>query len=93
MQLKESPQSDWQGTLAIVHTYVQHRMSKEEEKRRLQRKASELQNERIQLEDKARQLNDAIAKQMQARDGLTDSFRKTEKAIVQLQGFISRFQV
>ena len=32
-------------------------------------------------------------KQMQARDGLTDSFRKTEKAIVQLQGFISRFQV
>ncbi|XP_071809127.1 uncharacterized protein [Asterias amurensis] len=93
VDLKESPQSDWQGTLAIVHTYVQHRMSKEEEKKRLQRKASELQNERIQLEGKARQLNDAIAKQMQARDGLTDSFRKTEKAIVQLQGFISRFQV
>ncbi|XP_033646249.1 PHD finger protein 21A-like isoform X1 [Asterias rubens] len=92
-KFKESPQSDWQGTLAIVHTYVQHRMSKEEEKKRLQRKASELQNERIQLEGKARQLNDAIAKQMQARDGLTDSFRKTEKAIVQLQGFISRFQV
>ncbi|XP_033646250.1 PHD finger protein 21A-like isoform X2 [Asterias rubens] len=93
VDFKESPQSDWQGTLAIVHTYVQHRMSKEEEKKRLQRKASELQNERIQLEGKARQLNDAIAKQMQARDGLTDSFRKTEKAIVQLQGFISRFQV
>ena len=61
LQFKESPQSDWQGTLAIVHTYVQHRMSKEEEKKRLQRKASELQNERIQLEGKARQLNDAIA--------------------------------
>ncbi|XP_022082889.1 PHD finger protein 21A-like isoform X3 [Acanthaster planci] len=86
-------QSDWHGTLAIVHSYVQHRTMKEEEKRRLQKRASELQNERVQLEDKARQLNDAIAKQMQARDCLTESFRKTEKAIVQLQGFISRFQV
>ncbi|XP_038074192.1 PHD finger protein 21A-like isoform X2 [Patiria miniata] len=92
-KLKGSQSGNWHGTLAIVHSYVQHRTVKEEEKRRLQRRASELQYERIQLEDKARQLNDAIAKQMQARDCLTDSFRKTEKSIVQLQGFISRFQV
>ncbi|XP_038074240.1 PHD finger protein 21A-like isoform X4 [Patiria miniata] len=93
VDLKGSQSGNWHGTLAIVHSYVQHRTVKEEEKRRLQRRASELQYERIQLEDKARQLNDAIAKQMQARDCLTDSFRKTEKSIVQLQGFISRFQV
>ena len=51
----------WHSTVAVVNSYIQHKSSKEEEKKRLQRRASELRNERLLLEDKAKQLNDAIA--------------------------------
>ncbi|XP_072034914.1 PHD finger protein 21B-like isoform X2 [Amphiura filiformis] len=89
--LIEKGGQSWHSTMAVVNSYIQHKGTKEEEKKKLQRRAGELRNERLLLEQKAKQLNDAIAKQMIAKNTLMEHFRKTETAISQLKDFITLF--
>ncbi|KAK2537615.1 Phf21b [Columba guinea] len=58
--LKKDDNVPWTGTLAIVHSYVTHKTVKEEEKRKLLKRSSELKNEHRQLEEKDRVLNNAV---------------------------------
>ena len=47
---------DFSATLNIMHSYIASKSSKEEEKRKLQRRNAELKAEREQLETKSQQL-------------------------------------
>ncbi|GAB0177259.1 PHD finger protein 21B [Grus japonensis] len=58
--LKKDDNVPWTGTLAIVHSYVTHKTVKEEEKRKLLKRSSELKSEHRQLEEKDRRLNNAV---------------------------------
>ncbi|NXD15323.1 PF21B protein, partial [Nothocercus nigrocapillus] len=58
--LKKDESVPWTGTLAIVHSYVTHKTVKEEEKRKLLKRGSELKSEHRQLEEKDRLLNNAV---------------------------------
>ncbi|XP_010157306.1 PREDICTED: PHD finger protein 21B, partial [Eurypyga helias] len=58
--LKKDDNVPWTGTLAIVHSYVTHKTVKEEEKRKLLKRSSELKSEHRQLEEKERLLNNAV---------------------------------
>ncbi|XP_071487600.1 PHD finger protein 21A-like [Diadema antillarum] len=89
---KDNPEN-WQGTLAVVHAFLTHKQAMEEEKKRLGRRAAELRMQRLQLEQKAKHLNEAITKQSQANESLMQSFHKTEGTITQLKDFLSSFQV
>ncbi|XP_063961031.1 PHD finger protein 21A-like isoform X1 [Lytechinus pictus] len=89
---KDKPEN-WQGTLAVVHAFLSHKQSMEDEKKKLGRRAAELRMQRVQLEEKAKHLNDAITKQSKANESLMTSFRKTESTITQLKDFLSSFQV
>ncbi|KAF5892986.1 PHD finger protein 21A isoform X1, partial [Clarias magur] len=51
---------EWPGTLAIVHSYISYKAEREQEKQRLEKWSSELQQEREELELKAKQLSDSI---------------------------------
>lgn len=81
----------WNSTVAVVNSYLHHKNKKEHEKTRLHTRAAELRNERLLLEEKAKLLNESIAKQMMAKNTLMDHFRKTETAISQLKDFITLF--
>ncbi|XP_071955619.1 PHD finger protein 21B-like isoform X3 [Antedon mediterranea] len=82
-----SPVQPWNGQLKVSQN--QQKASKEDEKKRLIRRSSELKKERILLETKAKQLNDAITHQLEAKRELNDSFKKTESTIEQLKSFLS----
>ncbi|XP_048156392.1 PHD finger protein 21B isoform X2 [Corvus hawaiiensis] len=65
--LKKDDNVPWTGTLAIVHSYVTHKTVKEEEKRKLLKRSSELKSEHRQLEEKDRLLNNAMKKYLLKR--------------------------
>ena len=48
--------NNYSATLNIMHSYIASKSSKEEEKRKLQRRNAELKAEREQLETKSQQL-------------------------------------
>ncbi|KAL8194447.1 UNVERIFIED_CONTAM: PHD finger protein 21B [Gekko kuhli] len=56
---KKEESTPWSGTLAIVQSYVTHKTVKEEEKRKLLKRSSELRGEYRQLEEKENLLNNA----------------------------------
>ncbi|XP_030845056.1 E3 ubiquitin-protein ligase TRIM33-like [Strongylocentrotus purpuratus] len=67
--------------------------SMEDEKKKLGRRAADLRMQRVQLEEKAKHLNDAITNQSKSNESLMTSFRKTEATITQLKDFLTSFQV
>lgn len=89
---KDKPEN-WQGTLAVVHAFLSHKQSMEDEKKKLGRRAADLRMQRVQLEEKAKHLNDAITNQSKSNESLMTSFRKTEATITQLKDFLTSFQV
>ena len=61
LQSGDSAEGTWSGNLAVVHSYIQHKATKEEEQRRLQKQQQDMQAERVQLENKAKQIQQAIS--------------------------------
>lgn len=46
--------------VSMVHSFLAHKSRREEEKKKLMQKTADLRNERLALEERVRQLNEAI---------------------------------
>uniref|UniRef100_A0A8C5PQZ4 PHD finger protein 21B n=1 Tax=Leptobrachium leishanense TaxID=445787 RepID=A0A8C5PQZ4_9ANUR len=82
----------WTGTLAIVQSCVTHKTVKEEEKRKLLKKGSELKNEQRQLIEQERQLNNAIKKCLEHKNSLLAQQKGTQSSLERLKTLIRLIQ-
>ncbi|XP_061214953.1 PHD finger protein 21B isoform X3 [Neopsephotus bourkii] len=90
--LKKDDNVPWTGTLAIVHSYVTHKTVKEEEKRKLLKRSSELKNEHRQLEEKDRLLNNALKKCLELKTSLLAQQKGTQSSLERLKTLIRLIQ-
>ncbi|KAM9030111.1 PHD finger protein 21B isoform 4-T4 [Ara ararauna] len=90
--LKKDDNVPWTGTLAIVHSYVTHKTVKEEEKQKLLKRSSELKNERRQLEEKDRLLNNAVKKCLELKTSLLAQQKGTQSSLERLKTLIRLIQ-
>ncbi|XP_075755943.1 PHD finger protein 21B isoform X3 [Pelodiscus sinensis] len=90
--LKKDENVPWTGTLAIVHSYVTHKTVKEEEKRKLLKKGSELKSEHRQLEEKERLLNNAVKKCLELKNSLLAQQKGTQSSLERLKTLIRLIQ-
>ncbi|NWX86314.1 PF21B protein, partial [Nothoprocta pentlandii] len=86
--LKKDESVPWTGTLAIVHSYVTHKTVKEEEKRKLLKRGSELKSEHRQLEEKDRLLNSAVKKCLELKSSLLAQQKGTQSSLERLKALI-----
>ncbi|KAM8819682.1 PHD finger protein 21B isoform 2-T2 [Eudromia elegans] len=86
--LKKDESVPWTGTLAIVHSYVTHKTVKEEEKRKLLKRGSELKSEHRQLEEKDRLLNNAVKKCLELKSSLLAQQKGTQSSLERLKALI-----
>lgn len=78
--------------IARVNNFITSKSAKEEERRRLQRRNSDLLTEKTQLENKNKQMNDSLTVQMQRRDSLLEKNRLHQQKIESLKNFIKLLQ-
>ncbi|NWI84855.1 PF21B protein, partial [Pitta sordida] len=90
--LKKDDNVPWTGTLAIVHSYVTHKTVKEEEKRKLLKRSSELKSEHRQLEEKDRLLNNAVKKCLELKSSLLAQQKGTQSSLERLRTLIRLIQ-
>ncbi|XP_048789916.1 PHD finger protein 21B [Lagopus muta] len=90
--LKKDDNVPWSGTLAIVHSYVTHKTVKEEEKRKLLKRSSELKSEHRQLEEKDRLLNNAVKKCLELKSSLLAQQKGTQSSLERLRTLIRLIQ-
>ncbi|KFO79149.1 PHD finger protein 21B, partial [Cuculus canorus] len=90
--LKKDDNVPWTGTLAIVHSYVTHKTVKEEEKRKLLKRSSELKSEHRQLEEKDRLLNNAVKKCLELKTSLLAQQKGTQSSLERLKTLIRLIQ-
>ncbi|NWY42835.1 PF21B protein, partial [Sylvia atricapilla] len=90
--LKKDDGVPWTGTLAIVHSYVTHKTVKEEEKRKLLKRSSELKSEHRQLEEKDRLLNSAVKKCLELKTSLMAQQKGTQSSLERLKTLIRLIQ-
>ncbi|NXO02181.1 PF21B protein, partial [Rhinopomastus cyanomelas] len=90
--LKKDDSVPWTGTLAIVHSYVTHKTVKEEEKRKLLKRSSELRSEHRQLEEKDRLLNSAVKKCLELKTSLLAQQKGTQSSLERLKTLIRLIQ-
>uniref|UniRef100_A0A8C4P2M9 PHD finger protein 21B n=1 Tax=Dromaius novaehollandiae TaxID=8790 RepID=A0A8C4P2M9_DRONO len=90
--LKKDDNVPWTGTLAIVHSYVTRKTVKEEEKRKLLKRGSELKSEHRQLEEKDRLLNNAVKKCLELKNSLLAQQKGTQSSLERLKTLIRLIQ-
>ncbi|NXQ29272.1 PF21B protein, partial [Alaudala cheleensis] len=90
--LKKDDNVPWTGTLAIVHSYVTHKTVKEEEKRKLLKRSSELKSEHRQLEEKDRLLSSAVKKCLELKSSLMAQQKGTQSSLERLKTLIRLIQ-
>nr|XP_033808506.1 PHD finger protein 21B [Geotrypetes seraphini] len=90
--LKKDDNVPWTGTLAISHSYASHKTVKEEEKRKLLKRKSELKNEHRQLEDKDRILSNAMQKCLEQKNSLLNLKKETQSSLERLKTLIRLIQ-
>ncbi|XP_051818866.1 PHD finger protein 21B [Antechinus flavipes] len=78
----------WTGMLAIVHSYVTHKTVKEEEKRKLLKRGSELKSEHRQLEEKDRLLNTAMKKCLELKTSLLAQRKGAQSSLERLRALL-----
>ncbi|XP_071830849.1 PHD finger protein 21A-like isoform X2 [Apostichopus japonicus] len=76
---------DWKGMVSMVHSFLAHKSRREEEKKKLMQKTADLRNERLALEERVRQLNEAITKKKVDSEELMKSYQKSETAVHKIQ--------
>ncbi|GAA6085457.1 PHD finger protein 21Aa isoform X1 [Tachysurus ichikawai] len=86
--LKKDEVIEWPGTLAIVHSYISYKAEREQEKQRLEKWSSELQQEREELELKAKQLSDSITICTESRNGVLARQREMEASIEKVKDLV-----
>ncbi|KAJ7329457.1 hypothetical protein JRQ81_015631 [Phrynocephalus forsythii] len=90
--LKKEENMPWAGTLAIVQSYVTHKTVKEEEKRKLLKRSSELRGEHRQLEEKERLLNNAMKKHLELKNSLLAQQKGVQSSLERLKTLIRLIQ-
>ncbi|XP_072408454.1 PHD finger protein 21B isoform X3 [Chiloscyllium punctatum] len=90
--LKKEDNVSWPGTLAIVHSYLAHKAVKEEEKRKLLKRGSELKSEHEQLEMKDRLLNNAVTKCLELKTNLIAKQKGTQASLERVKTLIRLMQ-
>ncbi|KAI5088534.1 PHD finger protein 21A isoform X4 [Silurus meridionalis] len=86
--LKKDEVIEWPGTLAIVHSYISYKAEREQEKQRLEKWSSELQQERDELELKAKELNDSITICTESRNGVLARQKEMEASIEKVKDLV-----
>lgn len=79
-------------TLDIVHNYIMNKTAKEEEKKKLQRRNTELNNERVQLETNTKQLSQSLYQCIQKKQELLSVNKKAQQSADNITKFIQVFQ-
>ncbi|XP_069484267.1 PHD finger protein 21B isoform X2 [Ambystoma mexicanum] len=82
----------WSGALSIPHSYVTHKTVKEEEKRKLLKRGSELKSEHRQLQDKDRLLTNAMKKCLEKKSSLLAMQKGTQSSLERLKNLIRLIQ-
>uniref|UniRef100_A0A8C5RF80 PHD finger protein 21B n=1 Tax=Laticauda laticaudata TaxID=8630 RepID=A0A8C5RF80_LATLA len=90
--LKKDDNVPWSGTLAVVQSYVTHKTVKEEEKRRLLKRSSELRGEHRQLEEKECFLNNAVKKCLEIKNSLLAQQKGVQSSLEHLKTLIRLIQ-
>ncbi|XP_048463589.1 PHD finger protein 21B [Rhincodon typus] len=90
--LKKEDNVSWPGTLAIVHSYLAHKAVKEEEKRKLLKRGSELKSEHEQLEVKERLLSNAVTKCLELKTNLIAKQKGTQASLERVKTLIRLMQ-
>ncbi|XP_030070954.1 PHD finger protein 21B [Microcaecilia unicolor] len=90
--LKKDDNVPWTRTLAVSHSYANHKTVKEEEKRKLLKRESELKNEHRQLEDKDRILSNAMQKCLEQKNSLLNQQKETQSSLERLKTLIRLIQ-
>ncbi|XP_022523875.2 PHD finger protein 21Aa isoform X4 [Astyanax mexicanus] len=86
--LKKDEAIEWPGTLAIVHSYISYKAEREQEKQKLEKWSSELQQEREELQLRVKQLSDSITICMESRSGVLARQREMETSINKVKGLV-----
>ncbi|XP_017565060.1 PHD finger protein 21Aa isoform X5 [Pygocentrus nattereri] len=86
--LKKDEAIEWPGTLAIVHSYISYKAEREQEKQKLEKWSSELQQEREELQLRVKQLSDSIMICMESRNGVLARQREMEASIEKVKGLV-----
>ncbi|XP_051994746.1 PHD finger protein 21Aa isoform X5 [Xyrauchen texanus] len=86
--LQKEDSIEWPGTLAIVHSYISYKAAKEEEKDRLMRWSTELQDERETLEQKVGQLSHSITRCMDSKNGVMAQQMEMEVSLEKIRGLV-----
>ncbi|XP_077166049.1 PHD finger protein 21B isoform X1 [Paroedura picta] len=89
---KKEESAPWSGTLAIVQSYVTHKTVKEEEKRKLLKRSSELREEYRQLEEKENLLNNATKKRIELKSSLLAQQKGVQLSLERLKTLIRLIQ-
>jgi len=91
-EVKEEVGPDFSATMNIMHSYIASKNSKEEEKRKLQRRNAELKAEREQLEGKSLQLKASMEAQNNQHALLVSSHESIQGQVEKLKSFLKLFQ-
>lgn len=84
--------TNYSATLNIMHSYIASKSSKEEEKRKLQRRNAELKAEREQLETKSHQLKYNMQAQNDQHELLVTAHETIQGQVEKLKNFLKLFQ-
>ncbi|CAI9741078.1 finger 21A-like isoform X2 [Octopus vulgaris] len=79
-------------TLDIVHNYIINKTAKDEERKKLQRRNTELNNERIQLETNTKQLSQSLYQCIQQKQELMNTNKKVQQSADNINNFLQIFQ-
>ncbi|CAG2204438.1 unnamed protein product [Mytilus edulis] len=79
-------------TLAMVHNFIANKTAKEEEKRKLQRRSSDLLAEKMMIENKTKSLNETLMQQRQRKEELLERHRLTQQSVETMKNFIKVIQ-
>lgn len=79
-------------TLAMVHNFIANKTAKEEEKRKLQRKSSDLLAEKMMIENKTKSLNESLMQQRQRKEEMLERHRLTQQSVETMKNFIKVIQ-
>ncbi|XP_062845889.1 PHD finger protein 21Aa [Trichomycterus rosablanca] len=86
--MKTDEAIEWPGALAIVHSYISYKAEKEQEKLKLEKWSSDLQQEREELEIRAKQLSNSITVCSESRKGVLARQRDMEASIEKVKGLV-----
>ncbi|KAL4224970.1 PHD finger protein 21B [Mactra antiquata] len=89
---QESSCNSGNSSLSAVNTYISNKTAKEEEKRKLLKRSTELLQEKTHLENRTKQLNEILSRQGVRKQDLLDINVKAKQSVENLKNFIKVIQ-